>query len=608
MFEPLMVVDTIRTLEQLEHYTGTCDVIGFDDTFSEAQDTDGQPKRTVFMKRVDATVTVFDLQLEDDGRQNHVFQGFEDEGRFALLEVRHANLAQRHETVERELWIIDRWTASLARFPIYFLNFQWEFEENNDRQVDHKSEVTAHYDFDGTTLTCTNTCTMNGMVVACDDPGGMFTLSGAVLLRTHTYDPVSKEMILLPISARAATAAVDSMSTATSTIAPEGFFADHFDPGKFLYTSADSLFPGRCASDHLVSLTSEDRAAYLQRYADRFTGSDLHFFSILRCCGAGRQITILCTNNDARDLLWLSYDRENHVNGIDTLLSSYGDGQFATQEYAYWEHGVLWITQVTEETLRDGNDTMAYLIDTLTYESRVEWASEIFPVNGSEPLPQYDLRRTQQDLTNHWIIQYPTGSPAQEQRRSIRALIPEGKHVFTTAIGDLNNDGWNDHVFVLEPDSADHSADRDLQIVFTSPSAEGFQEKLFLPGFIPGRSAGGFHDPIGEEGYSGIAISGDSLVITLFGGSAWKWQSRSVYRYWEEADDFFLMQEQGRNYHSPAVFNMEQELPEYEARLAAGEVLSTEEEEHYKELKKTEESYRWTPVLYPLGERPMRRR
>lgn len=422
-----------------------------------------------------------------------------------------------------------------------------------------------------------------------------------------------EQATLSPITTPAASPAVDTAYIATNATAPDGFPGNCFDPAKFLVGRNDTLNPDQYRyagrKERLVELSMNDRASYLQRHADLFRTANLYFFSILFCEHNRREITILCTKGDDYDLLWLSYDAENVVNGFDTLAAAYGDGQAATHEYAWrGTNAPLLLTQVNDETFRDDNDTMAYLIDTLEYELRRDYTDAYVPSDGAEPIPQFILHRVPLDLTKHWVTQYPVDAAAKEQRRSLGAYIPEGQHAIHTAIGDLNNDGWNDYALVLQPNvDSTSDGDRDLRIVFTSRLG-GFKEKLFLPGFIPGRSAGGFHDPIGEEGYSGIAINGDSLVITLFGGSAWKWQSRSVYRYWEKEDDFFLVKEQGRYYHSPAVSNMEQELPAYEARLAAGEVLSAEENEHFKELKKAEESYRWAPVLYPLGKRPMRQR
>jgi hypothetical protein len=381
-----------------------------------------------------------------------------------------------------------------------------------------------------------------------------------------------------------------------------------FDPTQFHVVRPDTLFPARYSGGRtagLVKLTEEDRASYLQRYAGRFSGAELFFFAELRAQPHMHEITILCTHNDDNDVLWLSYDQDNRLNGIDTLVSSYGDGQFTTQEYAYWEpSGSFTLAKTTHETYRDGNDTMAYLIDTLLYEKRLEGIMYI-PDEGGEPIERYELERAPLDLTRHWMTKFPTQEPAKVQRFSLRSAMPTHKHAFRTAIGDLNGDQVNDYVFALEDDSiADPENNlRDLQIVFTTYS--GFQQKLYLPDFFPGRSAGGFFDPIGEECCSGIFISGDTLIVGLFGGSAWQWQSRRYYQFSEVKDNFFLVKEESRSYHSPSVDTQDEELADLELLLKDGKKLDAEQQERLTELRKMVADYQWAVVTHPMGEIPI---
>ena len=209
---------------------------------------------------------------------------------------------------------------------------------------------------------------------------------------------------------------------------------------------------------------------------------------------------------------------------------------------------------------------MAYLIDTLLYEKRLAGIIYI-PDEGGEPVERYELERVPLDLTQHWITKFPTKDPTKEQRYALRSVLPSHTHSFRTAIGDLNGDNWNDYVFALEPDTGFGESDglRDLQIVFSA--TDGFSEKLFLPGYFPGRSYGGFHDPIGEECCSGISISGDTLIVELFSGSAWKSQTRDYYRYSTAQAAFFLIKEEGRHFHGPSVGTMDEELAELELVL-----------------------------------------
>lgn len=376
--------------------------------------------------------------------------------------------------------------------------------------------------------------------------------------------------------------------------------SDHFP-----FSTKDRLCPRLYGPDAgLPPLDSADRARFFQEHAPRHARSELSLFARLPDA-KGACITILCSNNDDHDLLWLAYDPEGRLIGLDTLASQYGDGQEHTEECAYYDrYGVFTVQAVNEETLHDGNDTMAYLLDTLLYEVRVE-AEEYLGEENGESRYRYGLKRVPQDLSARWVECHGVNERPPFRWHSVRALVPPDRWVLQSASGDLDRDGRADHVLVLT-DSAD-AGDRDLLIAFTSPDACGFMQKALLPGFLPSRTSGGFHDPIGEEGISGISIHGDSLVVHLFGGSAWKWEERSVYRYSRTHNDFFLVQEEGRSYHAPSISNLEEDLRYFEEAVQQGRSLSPEERERLAEVRKTEDSYRWKGRSYTLGEKPMRK-
>ncbi|MBK9289650.1 MAG: hypothetical protein IPN38_18755 [Flavobacteriales bacterium] len=253
-----------------------------------------------------------------------------------------------------------------------------------------------------------------------------------------------------------------------------------------------------------------------------------------------RRITILNERKDDDDLLWLNYDAEGYLNGLDTLISTYGDGQHVTTEYAYRDqHGSLRIAQVSRETFRDEQDTMAYLIDTLLFEPGITRVDVEADGSGA-PTERYGLVREPRDLTRHWMELSTYSAASKVHRRSLMQLVPPGKQVFQVAIGDLNGDSWNDYALVLQ---VDPEGPRALQIVFTDRE-HGFVQKALAMGLLPDRNSGGFHDPIGEPGLSGITIDNGHLVITQFGGSAWKWESRA--HILTRLDGLYLTTEQSR--------------------------------------------------------------
>lgn len=373
------------------------------------------------------------------------------------------------------------------------------------------------------------------------------------------------------------------------------------DSTRFKLSCTDTLTTSREQGGGLIQLTDADRATYLQRHAPDYADAVLYFCSILRCGAGNPTITILDLRDDDQDLLWLSYDRDGRLTGLDTLISASGDGQEATTERAYRDrYGSLLIEQVSRETFRDEQDTMAYLIDTLLFESGIMRFDEL-PIDPEVPPEHYSLIRTQRDLTRHWMELSTYSAPNKVHRRSLMQLSPPGKQVIQVAIGDLNGDSWNDYALVLQDDP---DGERDLQIVFTDRE-RGFVQKVLALGLLPDRNSGGFHDPIGEPGLSGITIVDGHLVITQFGGSAWKWESRAEYTYSAKLDGFYLTMEQGRSYHAPTVETMDEELATYQAMQQQGQVLSPEDAERVAFLRKAVEDHALKTVHYPIGEKPL---
>lgn len=152
----------------------------------------------------------------------------------------------------------------------------------------------------------------------------------------------------------------------------------------------------------LQPLDSADRARLLQEEAPRYASCALSLFARLPDA-KGPCVTILCSNKDSYDLLWVTYDAAGRLNGLDTLASQYGDGQEHREECAYYDrYGVFTVEVVDAETLRDGTDTMAYLRDTLVYEVRVEAVEYMGEENG-ETRYRYGLQRLPRDLTARWV-------------------------------------------------------------------------------------------------------------------------------------------------------------------------------------------------------------
>jgi hypothetical protein len=365
---------------------------------------------------------------------------------------------------------------------------------------------------------------------------------------------------------------------------------------KFRVQVKDTLFPGRYAGSEsrigdLVKLTPEEREHFLRSSAKDHADAELYFFSIIRCEPQMKEVTLLSSHFNGTDILWLAYDGTGTHTGLDTLLSSFADGQQFVEEYAYMDDfGRMLIGHVALETAWDGNDTIAYTVDTLIYEKRLEGYG-VIREGSTEAVTEYVIDREPVDLSKHWFVKFPVADPARKQTHSIRPLL-RGRRPIQVAWGDMDGNGMNDIVMVFDPasDAADDA--RDL-----------LSEHTFLPDIIPGASAGGFHDAIDEACCSGISIIRDTLVIGLFGGRAWKWQTRDHYLYDADQDAFFLVKKQTREYHASTLANAEGELFELEQVVAKGGTLDPDQYRERTRLIQVLSDADWKTTLYPIGER-----
>ncbi|MBK7946827.1 MAG: hypothetical protein IPJ85_16655 [Flavobacteriales bacterium] len=165
------------------------------------------------------------------------------------------------------------------------------------------------------------------------------------------------------------------------------------------------------------------------------------------------------------------------------------------------------------------------------------------------------------------------------------------------ASGDLNRDGAEDHVLVLTSEADDGPATCSSR---SPPDRSRFVQHALLKEFLPEKTSGGFHDPIGEEGISGISISADTLVITQFGGSAWKWTSTEKYVYDAKRNGFYLVESGGRSFHAAGEEQQAEELQELES-LRKKQKLNKEQAARFAELKELAEKATWKATRYPVG-------
>ncbi|MGV3637003.1 MAG: hypothetical protein ACO1NQ_05075, partial [Flavobacteriales bacterium] len=487
------------------------------------------------------------------------------------------SLTRGLENLTVELIGVDIERASYATITIRQFDQQWDTDGTGTDTKGHTTLDSAVVTYAGSHVYISRGCTVDGRSVPCEDPGGAYRITPEALVLDSAISVVRTDI------------------------------ADHGPPPPL--TAIDRAgfvqFPRLCPGDGgkrlaLIQLDDAARQRLLQDHAPHYTNCVISYGWLLQEAPQTR-ITLLSDRDDDHDLLWLVYDDRGRLIGLDTLASQWGDGQLIRWECADLDqHGNLRVEAVELETARDEVDTMAYRRDTLVYAIHSESIGALD--EQGEIRSHYRLTRHPEDLTRCWVEKHATATGPPHGWRSLREVIPVGRVVFQQAIGDLNRDGAQDHVLVLTNGTDD--GPRDLLIAFTAQDRGSYVRHALLKDFLPARNSGGFHDPIGEEGISGISIREDTLVITQFGGSAWKWIDTDKYIYADKRRAFYLVETGGRSYHAAAEEGWEQELNDLMA-VRQRQKLTPEQLDRYTELKEIQDKALWRSTRYAVGQRPM---
>ena len=570
--------DTLRTIAEVTAVKRNSPTVDVDDRSITEPQEPMEEGGAMLVKREGDRWLAYSLPLYKD-RQNHFeLQRFTPDGRFLIAEQWSMNFTRGQEVHEAKLYLIDLERLTYASVTTLEGNFEWAIDEN-DVQSDHRTRDSSVVSITSTHIHLVNGCTVNGKPVPCKVPSASYRITPEALVPDSSIS-------IAPV-----------VTGASQLPSPPGGWERH------TLRRNQRLCPGRTAENMDRPLVDEAaRTKLLQHALANYSGATLRFGAKLPF-EIGLRITLLCERDDDHDLLWLTYDQLGQLQGVDTLASTFGDGQYDVSECIYLNpSGQLLVESVHRETLRDEVDTMAYACDTLVYEPVIEglaYADERGEIKSS-----YQLRRRAVDLTRRWVEKHAEGDPGPYRWHSVCELIPVDRRVLQVASGDLDRDGADDLVLVLTNEAED--GPRDLLIAFTAPDRSRFVQHTMLPGFLPDKASGGFHDPIGEEGLSGIRINGDTLMIKQFGGSAWKWEGVEKYVYDGARKAFFLLEQRSRSYHASSLDSQEEELEELEAQRNRG-TLGAGEEERYEELKKMVADSKWKVERFRAGERPLER-
>lgn len=575
-FVPLQAPDTLRAAADVRALQQSNSVVDVDQRSITEPQEPLEESSPMLVKQLGDRWLAYALPLYKDRQNYFELQRFTSDGRYVIAEQRSMNFTRGQELHVVELYLIDVEHLTFASLTVLEDNFEWVIDEQ-EVQHDHRTRDSSLVSITDTHVHLVNGCTVNGGSVPCAVP-------------TISYRITPERLV--PDASISVTPAA---SGASQLPAPPGGWDRH------ALRPNQRLCPGPVA-DHTdrAVVDEEARIALLQHTAKDYADATLRFGSKLPFEN-GLRITLLCDRDDDHDLLWLTYDRFGQLQGVDTLASSYGDGQYAVEECLCMSPvGQLLIESVHRETLRDEVDTMAYRCDTLSYEPMVTGAA--YEAERGTAAMGYALRRRAVDLTRCWVEKHAVDARPPYTWHALREVLPPGRRVLQQATGDLDRDGAEDHVLVLT--NATDDGARDLLIVFTAADRGRFVQHELLREFLPGKHDGGFHDPIGEEGISGISILSDTLVITQFGGSAWKWMSTDKYVYDASRKAFYLVESGGRTFHPSSEDSRSDELQELEA-LRKKKQLGTAQAARYAELKELEQRATWKSTRYAPGERPL---
>lgn len=577
-FGPLSAPDTVRSQTALKALERTYQVV-----FHEQRRFNTEPEGDPFVGAKLVTAQegywlVYDLPVWYSAPQNdYAIDGFSEDGRYLRLIQRSSNLIRGHENVTVDLYCVDLARATYATITVSTFEQHWDTDGTGTDTKGHITIDSAEVTFAGAYVYITRGCTVDDRSVPCEDPGGAYRITPEALVLDTTISVARTDV--------------------TRHEPPPPLTA--IDRAGFV--RLPRLCPGDAGTrPALRQLDDPARERLLQDQAPRYANCALSYGWLLKE-GPQTRITLLSDRDDDHDLLWLAYDDSGRLIGLDTLSSQWGDGQLIRWECANVDpYGNLHVEVVEKETLRDEGDTMAYRRDTLVYSIRSE-GTGLLDEQG-EIRSHYLLTRHPEDLTRCWVEKHATAKGPPHPWRSLREVIPDDRIVFQHAIGDLNKDGAQDHVLVLTNETDD--GPRDLLIAFTAQDRGSYMRHVLLKDFLPARNSGGFHDPIGEEGMSGISIQEDTLVITQFGGSAWKWTSTDKYVYDGTRNAFYLVETGGRSFHAAGEEGMREELNDLET-LRERQELSPEQKVRFSELKELEDKATWRSTRYALGQKPM---
>ncbi|MEZ4807032.1 MAG: hypothetical protein R2815_06090 [Flavobacteriales bacterium] len=373
-FQPLDAPDTLSTASDVITLKRRLPAVDLDErSISEPQEPLEEGGANL-VKRIGDRWLVHSLPLFKDRQSHFELQRFTPDGRYLVGEQWSTNFTRGQELHVAELYLIDLERLTYASLPILEDNFEWEIDDQ-EVQHDHRTRDSSLVSITDSHLHLLNGCTVNGRAVPCGKASISYRITPEALVPDNSIS-------------------ISPIATAASQLpAPPGGWERH------TLRRDQHLCPGPVADHQDNALVDEEaRVALLQHAAKDYAGSTLRFGAKLPFEN-GLRITLFSDRDDDHDLLWLTYDQLGQLQGLDTLASTYGDGQYAVSECIHLNpFGQLLIASIHEETLRDEVDTMAYGRDTLWYEPVIQ--GMVRTDESGDNRTYYHLKRRPMDLSH----------------------------------------------------------------------------------------------------------------------------------------------------------------------------------------------------------------
>jgi hypothetical protein len=179
---------------------------------------------------------------------------------------------------------------------------------------------------------------------------------------------------------------------------------------------------------------------------------------------------------------------------------------------------------------------------------------------------------------------------------AISTIVPPNWKAIDTAYGDLNNDGVNDLVLVLEfsnPISEVRAyGDSDTEIIkeFQKPRilvvyfknaqhkyAFGLQNNNFI---LRSAEGGAFGDP-----YQQVTIKNNRLIFDFMGGSSWRWQLNYQFKY--ENKEWLMVKATNSSWNAASgeMNNKEYNFISQKLKVTKGNMFNSQVKEEISEKK-----------------------